>query len=177
MLPLNIFIEGRNLEVLPEWKEKVEEELTRLQKRYNDPIVNVRLEIIGTGHHRQGQFEVRIVATVPGNVLTVTRQGELVHPLLIEAFDVLDRRLQETSDTRQQKVKIHSESSIAGKILRIFPDEDYGFVETSDGTEVYFHAHAVKKGRFDHLQVGQKVKLAWEEGLKGPQATWLRVQE
>ena len=32
MLPLNTFIEGRNLEILPEWKAKVEEELARLQK-------------------------------------------------------------------------------------------------------------------------------------------------
>jgi cold shock CspA family protein/ribosome-associated translation inhibitor RaiA len=177
MLPFNIFIEGRNLEILPEWKAKVEEELARLQNRYNDPIVNARVEIIGTGHHRQGQFEIRIIATIPGNVLTVTRQGELVPPLIIESFDVLDRRLQETSDTRQQKVKNHVETAVTGKILRIFTDEDYGFIEVSDGTEVYFHANAVKKGKFDNLQVGQKVKLAWDEGLKGPQATWVRLQD
>jgi cold shock CspA family protein len=177
MLPLNTFIEGRNLEILPEWKEKVEDELKRLQNRYNDPIVNARVEIIGTGHHRQGQFEIRIVATIPGNVLTVTRQGELIPPLIVEAFDVLDRRLQETSDTKQQKVKNHAETSVTGKILRIFTNEDYGFIETSDGAEIYFHAHAVKKGNFDHLQVGQKVKLAWEEGLKGPKAIWVRLQD
>jgi cold shock CspA family protein/ribosome-associated translation inhibitor RaiA len=177
MLPLNIFIEGRNLDILPEWKAKVEEELERLQKRYNDPIVNARVEIIGTGHHKQGQFEIRIVATVPGNVLTVTRQGELVHPLIIESFDVLDRRLQETSDTKQQKVKNHQETAVSGKILRIFSDEDFGFIEINDGSEVYFHANAVKKGKFENLQVGQKVKLSWEEGLKGPQASWVRLQD
>ncbi|MBM4287346.1 MAG: HPF/RaiA family ribosome-associated protein [Deltaproteobacteria bacterium] len=177
MLPLNIFIEGQNLEILPEWKEKIESELARLQKRYNAAIVSTRVEIIGTGHHRQGQFEIRIIATIPGNVLTVTRQGELVHPLIVEAFDVLDRRLQETSDTRQQKVKTHPETSVSGRILRIFPDEDFGFIETAEGDEVYFHANAVKKGKFLQLQVGQKVKLAWEEGLKGPQATWVRLQD
>lgn len=177
MLPLNVFIEGRNLEILPEWRAKVEDELARLQRRYNDPIVNARVEIIGTGHHKQGQFEIRIVATIPGHVLTLTRQGGLVHPLIIEAFDVLDRRLQETSDTRQQKIKNHQETSVNGKILRLFTSEDFGFIETGDGTEVYFHAHAVKKGKFDNLQIGQKVKLAWEEGLKGPQATWVRLQD
>ncbi len=177
MGPLNTFIEGRNVEILPEWREKIDLEMDRLQKRYFDPIVNARVEIIGSSHHRQGQFEIRLIATIPGNVLTVTRQGELVMPLIIEAFDVLDRRLQETSDTRQKKVKNHVETAVTGKVLRLFPDEDFGFIETGDGTEVYFHANAVKKGRFDHLQVGQKVKLAWEEGLKGPQATWVRVQE
>ena len=177
MLQLNIFIEGQNIEILPEWKEKIEEELTRLQKRYNDPIVNARVELIGGGRHRQGQFEIRIIAAVPGNTLTVTRQGELVSPLIIEAFDVLDRRLQETSDTRQQRVKTHPENTILGKIARIFPDEDFGFIETADGEEVYFHAHALKKGNFDKLQVGHKVKLALEEGLKGPQAVWVRLQD
>ena len=177
MLPLNVFVEGRNLEVLPEWKEKINEELAHLQKRYHDPIISARVEIIGTGHHRQGQFEVRLVATVPGQVFTVVRQGELVLPLLVEAFDVLDRRLQENSDTRQQKVKIRQEVALVGKIARIFPDEDYGFIETNDGTEVYFHANAVKKGNFAKLAVGQKVKFAWEEGLKGPQAIWVRVQD
>lgn len=174
---MNVVVEGRNLEVLPEWRHKVEQEMARLQKRYFDPIVNARLEIIGSGHHRQGQFEVRLVATIPGNVVTVTRQGELVLPLIIEAFDVLDRRLQEISDTRQQKVKNHVETALSGKVVRIFPDEDFGFIETGDGTEIYFHANAVKKGKFEHLRVGQKVKLAWEEGLKGPQATWVRVQD
>jgi len=177
MLPLNIFIEGRNLEILPEWRAKVESELTRLQKRYFDPIVNARIEIIGSGHHRQGQFEIRLVATIPGNVLTVTRQGELVMPLIVEAFDVLDRRFQEISDTKQKKVKSHPETSLPGKILRLFSNEDYGFIEIGDGTEVYFHANAVKKGKFDQLEVGQKVKLAWEDGLKGPKATWVRPQE
>jgi cold shock CspA family protein/ribosome-associated translation inhibitor RaiA len=174
---MNLVVEGRNLDVLPEWRQKIELEMARLQKRYFDPILTARVEIIGSGHHRQGQFEIRLVANVPGNVLTVTRQGELVTPLIIEAFDVLDRRLQEVSDTRQKKTKNHVETSLTGKIVRLFPHEDFGFIETTDGTEVYFHANAVKKGKFEHLQVGQKVKLAWEEGLKGPQATWVRLQE
>lgn len=177
MLPLNVYIEGRNLEILPEWKEKIHEELAHIQKRYNDPIISARVEIIGTGHHRHGQFEIRLVATVPGNVVTVIRQGELVPPLIVEAFDVLDRRLQENSDTRHQKVKSKQEHAVVGRVVRVFHDEDYGFIETSDGTEVYFHANAVKKGNFLKLNPGQKVKLAWEEGLKGPQAVWVRVQE
>ena len=115
MLPLNTFIEGRNLEILPEWKAKVEEELTRLQNRYNDPIVNARVEIIGTGHHKQGQFEIRIVATVPGNVLTVTRQGELVHPLMIEGFDVLDRRCRKLPMPSSRKSKITRKLRSAAK--------------------------------------------------------------
>jgi len=176
MLPLDVHIEGRNLEIWPEWREKIEGELARLQKHYLNPILHVRVEIIGTAHHRHGAFEIRLVAGVPGDTLTVSRQGEYVLPLIVEALEVLDRRLEEDSQIRQQKVKAHEEFARHGKIVRLFPEKDFGFLETPDGLEVYFHAHAVKKGRFDSLTPGQPVKFALEEGEKGPQAAWVRVE-
>jgi cold shock CspA family protein len=175
MYPLNVMIEGRNLTILPEWKEKVEEELGRIQKHYNEPILHARAEIIATAHHRHGAFEIRLIVNITGNVLTVTRQGEMVVPLIVEAFDVLDRRLRETSDTRQKKVKIHEEHISQGKIVSLFPYEDYGFIQTTEGGEVYFHANSVKNGNFEELQEGQKVKFVEEPGEKGPQAAWVRL--
>lgn len=176
MLPLDVHIEGRNLEILPEWREKIEEELARLQKHYMDPILHARVTLIGTEHHRLGTFEIHLAAAVPGDTITVTRQGEYVLPLIVEALDVLDRRLEEHSHIQQQKVKAHEEIAQHGKILRLFPEKDFGFLETPDGLEVYFHAHAVKKGKFTSLTPGQAVKFAMEEGEKGPQATWVRVE-
>jgi cold shock CspA family protein/ribosome-associated translation inhibitor RaiA len=176
MLPLDVHIEGRNLEILPEWREKIEEELARLQKHYVNPILHARVELIGTAHHRHGAFEIHLVAGVPGDTITVTRQGEYVLPMIVEALDVLDRRLEEHSHIQQQKVKAHEEIAQHGKILRLFPEKDFGFLETPDGLEVYFHAHAVKKGKFTSLTPGQGVKFAMEEGEKGPQATWVRVE-
>jgi cold shock CspA family protein/ribosome-associated translation inhibitor RaiA len=176
MLPPDVHIEGPHLEILPEWREKIAEELARLQKHYANPILHTRVEIIGTAHHRHGAFEIHLVAAVPGDTLTVSRQGEYVLPLIVEALDVLDRRLQEHSQIRQQKVKTHAEVAQHGKILRLFPEKDFGFIATPDGLEVYFHAHAVKKGRFHSLTPGQPVKFALEEGEKGPQATWVRVE-
>jgi cold shock CspA family protein len=176
MLPLDVHIEGRNLEILPEWREKIEEELARLQKHYVNPILHARVELIGTAHHRHGAFEIHLVAGVPGDTITVSRQGEYVLPLIVEALDVLDRRLEEHSQIQQQKVKVHEEFAQHGKVARLFPEKDFGFLETPEGLEVYFHAHAVKKGRFASLTPGQPVKFALEEGEKGPQATWVRVE-
>jgi cold shock CspA family protein/ribosome-associated translation inhibitor RaiA len=176
MLPLDVHIEGRNLEIQPEWREKIEKELARLQKHYLNPILHVRVEIIGTAHHRHGALEIRLVAAVPGDTLTVSRQGDYVLSLIVEALDVLDRRLEEHSHIRQQKVKVHEEFAQQGKILRVFPEKDFGFLETPDGLEVYFHAQAVKKGKFASLTPGQRVKFALEEGEKGPQAAWVRVE-
>jgi cold shock CspA family protein/ribosome-associated translation inhibitor RaiA len=174
MLPQDVHIEGRNLVILPEWREKIEEELARLQKHYHDPMLHARVAIIGTGHHRLGAFEVHLVVTVPGDTITLVRQGDMVMPLMVEAFDALDRRLAEHSQVVQQKVKTHEEFVQHGRVARLFPDDDYGFIETNEGLEVYFHAHAVKHGKFSHLTPGTAVTFAQETGDQGPQAIWVQ---
>lgn len=175
MLPQDIHIEGRNLEILPEWRQKIKEELARLQKHCFEPILHARVELIATGHHRHGALEIHLVVNVAGNTLTVSRQGEYVLPLIVEAFDVLDRRLRDYLRQRHRQVKVHEEHIHRGQIVRLFPEEEYGFLATPEGTEVYFHANALKKGEFAHLKTGLKVEFGQEMGEKGPQATWVRV--
>jgi cold shock CspA family protein/ribosome-associated translation inhibitor RaiA len=170
----DIHIEGRQVEILPEWRVKIETELARLQEHYHDPILHARVEIIGTPHHRLGAFEVHLVVNVPGDAVTLVRQGDLVMPLVVEAFDALDRRLREHSEVVQQQVKTHEEVAEHGRVVRLFPEDDYGFIETDDGLEVYFHAHALKKGKFSGLEPGMAVKFAQEAGDQGPQAIWVQ---
>jgi cold shock CspA family protein/ribosome-associated translation inhibitor RaiA len=174
MPPLDIHIAGQKVEILPEWREKIEAELGRLQTHYSGPILHARVEVIGTAHHHLGAFEVHLVVNVPGDVITVIRQGGVVVPLLVEAFDALDRRLEEHSRVVQQKVKAHEEFARHGRIVRLFPDREYGFIEAEDGLEVYFHANALKKGSFNNLNPGMAVKFGQEEGNEGPQATWVQ---
>lgn len=175
MLPLDVHIKGRNLEILPEWREKIEAELARLQKHTYESILHARVELIGTGHHRHGNFEIHLVISLPGHTLTVNRQGEYVLPLVVEAFNVLDRRLREYSRLKQQQVKAHEEQSYQGRIVRLFPEESYGFIATSDGGEVYFHKNALKQDVFEKLSEGMSVEFGQEQGDKGPQATWVLV--
>ena len=170
----DIQIEGRQVDILPEWRAKIEAELTRLQQHYHDPILHARVEIIGTSHHRLGAFEVHLVVNVPGDTITLVRQGDLVMPMVVEAFDALDRRLRVHSEMVQQQVKTHAEVVEHGRVVRLFTDDDYGFIETADGLEVYFHAHALKKGKFASLKPGMEVKFAHEAGDQGPQAIWVQ---
>lgn len=174
MLPQDVHIEGQKVEILPDWREKIEEELARLQKHYHDPILHARVEIIGTGHHRLGAFEIHLVVSIPGDTITIMRQGEMVMPLVVEAFDVLDRRLAGHSEVVQQQIKTHEEVVQHGRVARIFLDDGYGFIESDEGLEVYFHAHAVKKGKFSHLAPGTVVKFTQEPGDQGPQAIWVQ---
>ena len=47
MLPLDVHIAARNLEILPEWREKINAELARLQKHTHEPILHARADITG----------------------------------------------------------------------------------------------------------------------------------
>ena len=54
-------------------------------------------------------------------------------------------------------------------------DNDFGFLQTSDGREIYFHRNSVLNGAFSRLQVGARVAFAEEPGEKGPQASTVRL--
>jgi cold shock CspA family protein len=151
--------------------------LARLQKHSSEPILHSRVELIGTGHHRHGAFELHLEANVPGHTLTDTRQGAYVLPLIVEAFQALDRQIREHSGQKQQQVKVHEDYTHKGRIARLFPEEEFGFIATPDGTEVYFHSHSLKRGVFEKLSEGAAVEFGLEEGDKGPQATWVLLVE
>jgi cold shock CspA family protein len=48
--------------------------------------------------------------------------------------------------------------------------QGYGFIETADGREVYFHRNSVRDDAFEHLTVASEVRFVEEMGEKGPQA-------
>ncbi len=58
---------------------------------------------------------------------------------------------------------------------KLFPD--YGFLETSDGREIYFHCNSVLNNGFEKLQVGTHVHFAEEQGNEGPQASTVTIAE
>src|SRR5580692_7747052 len=68
----------------------------------------------------------------------------------------------------------HAEAS-HGRVKNLLAREDYGFIETADGRQIYFHRNAVLDAAFDRLKVGSEVAFAEEEGVKGPQASTVRV--
>jgi cold shock CspA family protein len=57
-----------------------------------------------------------------------------------------------------------------GRVVRLFPEDGFGFLEAPDGREVYFHRNSVLEG-FDSLEVGSEVRFAEEQGIEGPQAS------
>jgi cold shock CspA family protein len=150
--------------------------------KFASHIMSCRVVVGPAGkHHAQGNlYEVRIDLTVPGEEIAVTREPSEhtehrdIHVALRDAFDAARRKLEDYVRRRRRAVKSH-EVPPHGRVARLFPQEDYGFIETADGREVYFHRHSVLREAFDRLQIGTEVTFDEEEGRKGPQASTVRL--
>ena len=73
----------------------------------------------------------------------------------------------------QRQVK-HHEPAPAGRVARLDPSGEFGFIETTDGREIYFHRNSVLNDAFHRLKLGTAVAYSEEEGEKGPQASTVR---
>jgi cold shock CspA family protein/ribosome-associated translation inhibitor RaiA len=129
-------------------------------------------------HHRKGgPFLVGIRLTVPGKELAVERQAEEeLSQAIREAFDAARRQVEDYARELRGSVKTH-EAIALGRVTRLEPELDYGFLEASDGREIYFHRNSVLEAGFDKLEVGAEVRFVEEEGERGPQASTVTVKK
>jgi len=91
-----------------------------------------------------------------------------------EAFDAARRRLQDHARRKRADVKAHKPTPEA-YVTKLYSVEGYGYIETPDGREIYFHANSVINNRFKSLKLGSKVSFTEQAGEKGPQASTVRL--
>jgi len=127
-------------------------------------------------HHQQGRhFAVKVDLRVPGREIVATRDhDEDVYVALRDAFDSAKRQLEETVRELRGDVKVHA-PALHGTIARLLPDEGYGFIETSDGRELYFSRENVVHPPFERLEPGAAVQFIEEMAAEGPQAKRVSV--
>lgn len=163
-------------------EEQVDKRAAKLDTFCGDIMrCRVMVEVPHRHHHRGNRYHVRIDMTVPGDELVVANDTQkIVHEDLRacvdDAFDGAERVLEDYVRRRRADVK-HHEPSERGRVRRIFPQDGYGFIETRDGSQVYFHRDSVLDQAFDRLEVGTEVRFVSEQGEKGPQAStveWTR---
>ena len=175
---MELKVEARNVELKKGWQMKIEEEKEKLIRHYAGFVLHLRVAIEATAHHKEGGYEVKVVASVPNDTVVVTRKGEPVRPLIIEAFDVLTLQLKEIL-RKKRKSKKQAEPANAGDsvgvVHKVSPHESYGFITTYDDREIYFHENALKNIEIDDLVEGDSVFYGESLGDKGPQASWVRV--
>jgi len=58
----------------------------------------------------------------------------------------------------------------AGRIKRIVSDRGFGFINDTDGREIFFHQSSVVDAKFSDLSQNQQVEFDVEKTPKGPRA-------
>ncbi|NIX77516.1 HPF/RaiA family ribosome-associated protein [Microvirga terricola] len=160
----------------------IEEKIEDLEEFYGR-ITACRFVMKAPGQHHQkgGLFEVNIHLVLPdGRDVSVERtppeDERFSDPVFAinDAFNRARRRLQDEARRMRGQVKAHEPQPIATvKSLQL--EEGYGFLETEDGREIYFHRNSVLDDAFTHLKPGVRVTFAEEMGDEGPQASTVKI--
>jgi len=98
--------------------------------------------------------------------------------IINRVFEVIERQLEQTTAIMNREVKNHGGASgDTGIVVRIFPEQNYGFVEVKDSPDLYFSRDVVTSGTFDDIKVGMVVHVtrASSEGPMGPQASSVKL--
>jgi cold shock CspA family protein len=132
------------------------------------------------GAARTNLYHVQLRVEIPGNDVVCNSSPARAehgdpHVALGDAFKTAERLLDEGQRVRRGQVKTRAEGLTDGRVARLAEEGDHGFIETVDGREVYFHRNSVLDGEFDGLELGAPVRFAEEDGLRGPQASTVRV--
>lgn len=122
-------------------------------------------------HKHQGKlFDVRLDIRVPGQEIVLNREmSEDVYVALRDVFDAARRKLEDYAQRIRGETKAHA-ALIHGRVVRLFADEGYGFIETNTGDEFYFNRDNVVSPAFDQLRVGEAVQFIEDMSGDAPQA-------
>ena len=177
-LPLQVTFRG--MEPSDAVEARVREKAAKLDEFCDDIMgCRVAVEVPHRRHHQGTLYRVRVDLTLPDEELVVSREPsrdhahEDVYVAIRDAFDAAKRQVEDYVRLRRAVTKTHVVPS-HGRVVKLVPEEDHGFIETADGREVYFHRNSVLDRGFEQLSVGSEVRFAEEEGEHGPQASTVR---
>jgi cold shock CspA family protein/ribosome-associated translation inhibitor RaiA len=175
-------IEFQGMTGTPDIKDAIAAHVAQLEQRWGR-ITACRVVLKGPSqHHRKGGlYEIHIRLALPdGREVNVERtppaderHSDLTFALN-DAFKHARRQLQDQVRRAQGQVK-HHEGPPIGTVVSLDSSGEFGFLEASDGQEVYFHRNSVLDDAFSRLEIGSRVTFAEKEGEKGPQATTVKL--
>jgi ribosome-associated translation inhibitor RaiA len=143
--------------------------------RFDEQIMSchVTVEAPHHHHHKGNLCAVRMDLRLPGKEIVVDREHhEDPYVAIRNTFEAAVRQLEDYARRRRGDVKQH-EVPAHGVVTKLFRDEGFGFLQTPDGIDVYFHENSVAGSAFSALELGDEVRvaLADAESVKGPQAS------
>lgn len=99
------------------------------------------------------------------------KREEILPSLIRRSFDSARRELEKVTDRQHGDIKQHPEQQVQAVVEEIFPEKDYGFLQTLDGQRLYFHKNSVLHKNWTRLTPGTIVRYFLEVGDKGLQAS------
>jgi cold shock CspA family protein len=175
--PVRIDFQGMNPSEL--LRDRVLKHVAGLEDRFGR-ITACRVTVKAPSeHHRTGGF-MRSIFVCPcrkgERSMSATATADERHAdldfAINDAFKRARRRLQDQSRRLRGQVKAHEGQPI-GTVTHL--DETFGFLESSDGHEIYFHKNSVLNDRFSRLVPGSRVSFSEESGEKGPRASTVKL--
>jgi cold shock CspA family protein len=172
-------ISFHNMESSDTLERRVREHWAKVERHY-DGIISARIVI--EAPHKQphrSSLAISISIGVPGRDIVVKREQRLHESddhatwVVNEAFQIAERQLEDYAQKQRRDVKAHEGEREYARIARLYPDQDYGFIETRDQLNIYFHRDVLRDADFDALEEGSEVlyTLAPDEGPMGPMAS------
>ncbi len=166
----------RNVSLSEAAKSNILKRAKKLDSFYNR-ITSCRVVVDAPHrHHSKGMlYNIRIDLTVPGAELVVKREPRKdLYVAIRDAFDAARRQLKDFAFRQRGDVKTH-EAAPHGRVSKLFPKQGYGFIESPDGLEIYFHKNSVLNAGFDRMKIGTEVRYVEEPGEHGPQASTVMI--
>jgi len=175
--PVEIDFQG--MAAQPQVRSAIDKHMSELEERFGRITAGRVVVKAPGGHHHIGLYEINIRLALPdGREVNVgrtpqedERQSDLTFAIN-DAFKHARRQLQDEVRRMQGQVKQH-EHEPAALVARIDPSGEFGFLETSDGREIYFHRNSVIGGV--PLKQGARVTFVEEAGDKGSQASAVKL--
>lgn len=155
----------------PSLEQQIQERAAKLGA-FHPRIQSCRVVVeVPQKHKHQGKlYNLRIELTLPDGAVEVNRHArEDVRVALRDAFDAARRQLEDHRRVDRGDVKRH-EVPWHGRVARVFPEEGFGFIETSDGGELYFARENLVTPAISRLREGDEVQFIAEAGDEGLQA-------
>jgi ribosomal subunit interface protein len=166
-LPVEITI--RDIENTVTIDARIRRKVQKLSIFY-DRIIRCRVAVnaLQKNQHQGKLYNVHIEVVIPGKILIVNHpKNENLYIAIRDSFKAMERQLEDFVQKQRGERKNHH-LQLTGRVVRLFPD--YGFIETSEGEEYYFHETHVMQPEFIELNVGMIVRFIGDVAGDGLQA-------
>ena len=176
-------ISFHNMDKSPAVENLIYKKVGKLE-RVCDHIISCRVTVDQEQRrHRKGNVaQVRIDLRIPPSheivVKRESREGTLQEqlPMLVHrAFNAAQRKAKKLKEKQEGQVKTHPQQQLMAVVSSLYPEEDYGFLKSQDGEDIYFHRNSVANDEFDRLEIGTGVAFEKEIGEKGLQASSVNI--